>query len=254
MKTVKILIALVALALTTQSCVSNKKYAELMSEKDALAQSLSDTQNKLKMLEEEKANMAASMDDLTSKYNMSQKDLDAAKSALDEAKKSSDMSSKELGMMKDAIAKALKYYEKAGLSVEINDDRMYLTNAQPILFRSGSVRLSKDGRDFLKTMAETLKSNPDLVMMIEGHTDNRSISTGRFADNWDLSVIRATSVVRELVKNGVDPAQLTAAGRGEHAPKNDAEDQTAETRKDNRRTEFIVLPRLSAMSDILNKP
>jgi chemotaxis protein MotB len=251
MKHLNLLVALLVLAVAGQSCVSSKKFNALMAEKDAMAQSLSDYQNKLKAMEAEKMALAEERDNLNSKMASTQKDLDAMKNQLDAAKKASDASSSELGSMKTALKNALSYYEKSGLTVQTRDDRMYLTGAQPILFKSGSVRLSKEGREFIATLAETLKANPELIMMVEGHTDSRSISSARYADNWDLSVIRATSVVRELVKNGVPANQLTAAGRGETAPADAADPATADSRQANRRTEFVVLPRLSALSGLM---
>lgn len=239
MKQIKLLVVLAVLAMVGQSCVSSKKFNALQAEKDALAQSLSDIQNKLKMMEAERLALAQERDDLNSKVDMANKDINNLKNELDAAKKAAA----ESAGIKDAVRNALRYYEKSGLTVQERDDRLYLTNAQPILFRSGSVRLSKEGRDFLKTLSETLKANPEIILMVEGHTDSRSISTERFADNWDLSVIRATAVVRELAKNGVDPKQMTAAGRGEYAP---IGDDTA-----NRRTEFVILPRMSALTSLL---
>ena len=241
MKQINLIAALVVLALGAQSCVSSKKFNDLMAQKDALAQSLSDAQNKLKMMEAEKAALASERDGLNDKLNMSAKEMADMKSQLDAARKAAN----DAGGVRDAVRAALKYYEKSGLKVQLKDDRMYLTDVQPILFKSGSVRLSKEGREFLKTMSETLKANPELIIVVEGHTDSRPISTSRFADNWDLSVIRATAVVRERTKNGVDPKQLTAACRGEHAP-------IGEDKNANRRTEFIVLPKLGALASYMN--
>lgn len=240
MKRILLLTLVVTLTVFGESCVSSKKFKALQAEKDALAQSLSDVQNKLKMLEMERQKLAEERDALNSKVDMANKDINTLKGELDAAKKAAA----ESAGVRDKVRTALRYYEKSGLTVQERDDRMYLTNAQPILFRSGSVRLSKEGRDFLKSMAETLKANPELIMMVEGHTDKRTISTSRFADNWDLSVIRATAVVRELQKHGVDPKQLTAAGRGESAPTGDELNQ-------NRRTEFVILPRLSTLGEFI---
>lgn len=239
MKRITLLLILAFAVMGTQSCVSSKKFNELMAEKEALAQSVADLQNKIKMMEEERRKLAEERDNLTSQLDGTKKDLDAARKDLDAARKEAE----KAASARDAVRNALRYYEKSGLKFEIRDDRMYLTDAQPILFRTGSVRLSKEGRDFIGKLSETLKANPDLIMMVEGHADSRPISTSRFSDNWDLSVIRATSVVRELVKNGVDPKQLTAAGRGEHATIGDDKTQ-------HRRTEFIVLPRLSQLAEL----
>lgn len=240
MKKLSLIAVLAVVLLGSQACVSSKKYQALQAEKDAIAQSLSDIQNKLKMLEAERQKLAEERDALNAKVDMANKDISGLKGELDAAKKAAA----ESAGLKDAVRKALRYYEKSGLTVQERDDRLYLTNAQPILFRSGSVRLSKEGREFLATLAETLKANPDIILMVEGHADKRSISSSRFADNWDLSVIRATAVVRELTKNGVDAKQLTAAGRGEHAPVGDDLAQ-------NRRTEFIILPRMSTLNSLV---
>lgn len=240
MKRISLLLVLVVGLMSMQSCVSSKKFNALQQEKDALAQSISDLQNKIKMMEAEREKLSEERDALSSKVDASMKDMDKMKMDLDAAKKAAA----DAAGVRDQVRNALRYYEKSGLTVAERDDRLYLTNAQPILFNSGSVRLSKEGRDFIGTLAETLKANPEIIMMVEGHADKRPISTARYSDNWDLSVIRATAVVRELAKNGVDPKQLTAAGRGEYAP-------ISEERKENRRTEFIVLPRMSALSSML---
>jgi chemotaxis protein MotB len=239
MKRITLLLILAFAVMGTQSCVSSKKFNELMAEKEALAQSVADLQNKIKMMEEERRKLAEERDGLTSQLQGAKSDLDKARADLDMARKEAE----KAGNARDAVRSALRYWEKSGLKFEIRDDRMYLTDAQPILFRTGSVRLSKEGRDFVGKLAETLKANPDLIMMVEGHADSRPISTSRFSDNWDLSAIRATSVVRELVKNGVNPSQLTAAGRGEHAAMGDDKAQ-------HRRAEFIVLPRLSQLAEM----
>ncbi len=112
-----------------------------------------------------------------------------------------------------------------------------------LLFQSGSARLDKRGEEALGKLAEVLNKQTDIDVFIEGHTDNKPINTVQFKDNWDLSVIRATSVVRILIKNyNVNPLQIQPSGRGEYMPIDDNE--TAEGRSKNRRTEIIMAPKL----------
>ena len=114
----------------------------------------------------------------------------------------------------------------------------------------GSARLDKRGEEALGKLAEVLNKQTDIDVFIEGHTDNKPINTVQFKDNWDLSVIRATSVVRILIKNyNVNPLQIQPSGRGEYMPVDDNE--TAEGRSKNRRTEIIMAPKLDKLFQML---
>ena len=119
-----------------------------------------------------------------------------------------------------------------------------------LLFQSGSARLDKRGEEALGKLAEVLNKQTDIDVFIEGHTDNKPINTVQFKDNWDLSVIRATSVVRILIKNyNVNPLQIQPSGRGEYMPVDDNE--TIEGRSKNRRTEIIMAPKLDKLFQML---
>ena len=121
-----------------------------------------------------------------------------------------------------------------------------------LLFKSGSAEVEEKGLDALKKLAEVLNNNKDVGVMIEGHTDNIPIKTAQFKDNWDLSVARATNIVRMLDEvHQVDAKNLTAAGRGEYMPK--ASNETAEGRAKNRRTEIILSPKLDELYKLINK-
>ena len=120
-----------------------------------------------------------------------------------------------------------------------------------LLFQSGSATVDKRGKEALGKLAEVLNKQANVDVYIEGHTDTKPIHTARFADNWDLSVIRATSVVRILTKEyGVSPMQIVPSGRGEYLPV--ADNETTEGRSKNRRTEIIIAPKLDELLKILN--
>jgi len=143
------------------------------------------------------------------------------------------------------IAAALNSYKNLGLSVTEKDGKVYVSLEEKLLFSSGSYSIGEKGKAVLLTVAKALKENPDVTIMIEGHTDNVPLSgKGVLKDNWDLSVMRATTIVKILVVDGkVDPKRILAAGRGEHMPINT--DNTSEGRQVNRRTEIILTPKLS---------
>jgi chemotaxis protein MotB len=120
---------------------------------------------------------------------------------------------------------------------------VYVAISDKLLFKSGSAKVDEKGKEALGVLAKVLEKNPDLDIVVEGHTDSIPIKTERFADNWDLSVIRATSVVRILCTDfGIPPRQITPSGRGEYFPK--AQNDTPENRALNRRTEIIIAPKL----------
>lgn len=150
------------------------------------------------------------------------------------------------------IENALVNFGKDELSVELRDGKVYVSLSEQLLFQSGSTNVNSKGRQALLNLAEVLNKEKDITAMIEGHTDNVPIRTSRFQDNWDLSALRATEVVRILIWGGkVDPSQLIAAGRGAHLPI--ASNETKEGRKQNRRTEIILTPKLEEIMSLLKK-
>ena len=155
-----------------------------------------------------------------------------------------------------ALAVNLKSVLKEGLDdkdVEIMVDKtvVMINLSDKMLFRSGSAVLSSRANEILGKIAQIIESRPDLEVMVEGHTDNVPISTDCIADNWDLSVKRATSVVRALQKNHkIDPVRLVAAGRGEYNTL--ASNDNADGRSTNRRTRIIIMPKLDQFYDLLS--
>jgi chemotaxis protein MotB len=152
----------------------------------------------------------------------------------------------------DALRNALVGFQSDEISIEMRDGKVYLSLSNKLLFKSGSVDIEAKGRDAIRILGEVLMKNPDIDVMVEGHTDNVPIKTALYKDNWDLSAARAITIVRMLTSNhGVNPTRLTAAGRGEFVPR--ASNDTPEGRALNRRTEIILTPNLEKIMQIIGK-
>jgi len=155
--------------------------------------------------------------------------------------------------LKNAISRALTDFEGKGLTVEQRGGKVYVSMENKLLFQSGSWAVGTDGKTAVRSLGNVLAENPDIAVLIEGHTDNVPYSgNGALTSNWDLSTKRATAIVNILRENtAINPENLTAAGRGEYAPiaTNDTEDGKAK----NRRIEVILTPKLDELSRLLNE-
>ncbi len=134
--------------------------------------------------------------------------------------------------------------EDDDIAINIDETVVMISISDKMLFNSGSYRISSKANNILQKLADVINSEPSIEVMVEGHTDARTISNERVTDNWDLSVLRATSVVRKLQKEyNVDPAKLIASGRSSYQPLTDNESR--ESRARNRRTRIIILPNIN---------
>ena len=150
------------------------------------------------------------------------------------------------------VEKALLGFDSDELTVTKKNGKVYVALSDKLLFQSGRANVDKRGKEALGKLAEVLNKQSDIDILIEGHTDSQPISTAQFKDNWDLSVIRATSVVRILTKDyKVSPLQIQPIGRAEFVPV--ADNETKESRSKNRRTEIILAPRLDKLLEMLQK-
>jgi len=164
------------------------------------------------------------------------------------------IASKEAAMqrLKDAVSSALQGFEGKGLTVERKNGKVYVSMENKLLFSSGSWSVGNQGRNAVVNLAGVLKNNPDINVLIEGHTDNVPYGgKGAVSDNWDLSTKRATAIVRILVSNNVDPKQITAAGRSKFLPV--ASNSSVSGKAKNRRIEIILAPNLDAINDLLQE-
>jgi chemotaxis protein MotB len=150
------------------------------------------------------------------------------------------------------LREALLGFKADELSIEIKDGKVYVSMSDKLMFASGKAEVQEKGKEALEVLAKVLKKNPEFKILVEGHTDNVPISTEKYKDNWDLSVARATSMVRLLnEKHGLDAERITASGRGEYDPK--ATNETATGRAQNRRTEIVLSPNLDELMEYLGE-
>jgi len=153
--------------------------------------------------------------------------------------------------LKNKVKEALLGFENNGLTIEQKNGKVYVSLDESLLFSSGSYAVGTKGVDVLKKLAKVLEQNQDINILVEGHTDNVPLNgKGDITDNWDLSVKRATSVVKIITTNSsVNPKRLTAAGRSEYIPLDMT--NTVDGRKKNRRTEIILSPKLDELLQML---
>lgn len=155
--------------------------------------------------------------------------------------------------LKNAISKALTDFEGKGLTVQKRDGKVYVSMENKLLFKSGSWAVNTEGRNAIIQLGNVLAKNPDIAVLIEGHTDNVPFSNrGQISNNWDLSTKRATAIISILAENkAISLENLTAAGRGEYAPVNS--NDTTEGKAKNRRIEVVLTPKLDKISKLLNR-
>lgn len=262
MKRIMLLSATVAVLLS--SCVSQKKYSELEAKQKDTQDQLNTATVKLNSCLEEKESLnrqvktlnntnAALLNNVGDLATLSKKEAENLERSL-ESIKEKDLAIKSMRdaiSKKDSVTLALVTSLKGALGnmadedIEINVEKgvVYVSISDKLLFDSGRYNVTERAKEVLGKVATVVKNKPDIEFMVEGHTDDKAIKTAMFEDNWDLSVKRATSVVRILQDEfGVEPARMTAAGRSYYVPV--ATNETAEGRAKNRRTRIVVLPKL----------
>ncbi len=189
------------------------------------------------------------------RLNKLKSDLEASSTRLAELEKM--MADKEAAMnkLKESLSKALNAFEGKGLSVEHRNGKVYVSMENKLLFESGSWTVGSEGKKAVKALGNVLAENPEISVLIEGHTDNDKIVGtigGGIENNWDLSTKRATAIVNILSENkNIDKKNLTAAGRSEFAPL--AGNETAEGKAKNRRIEIILTPKLDEITKLMSE-
>ena len=194
----------------------------------------------LKQLQSEKAELQKKEDELRERN----KRLEDLQSALDKK----DQAVREL---RSKVANALLGFEGKGLTVEQKEGKVYVSMDEKLLFKSGKYDVEPEGVNALRELAKVLEQNTDINVMVEGHTDSIAYrGSGNLIDNWDLSVKRATTVVRALLKGSqIEPIRVIAAGRSEYAPI--STNGTTEGRQQNRRTEIILTPKMDELLKLI---
>ena len=270
----KLIFGTLMLTLLLTSCVSNKKYADLEAQHNQTKQELVDAKADLQKclvdktyleeqnasLKEDKARSLQQVENLTVLTQSSSDNIKEVIAQLSEKDKYIN-GIRDAMTKKDSINLALAFQLKKDLAAGIQDEDIqidvektvvYISIADKLLFKSGSATVSDRAKEVLGKVATVVNGRPEMEVQVEGYTDNVPINTACMKDNWDLSVARATSVVRILQGDfAVDPGRLIAAGRSEYVPLET--NDTAEGRSTNRRTRIVILPKLEEFFEILEQ-
>lgn len=189
------------------------------------------------------------------RLNKLKTDLEASSTRLAELEKMIADKEAAMNKLKESLSKALNAFEGKGLSVEHRNGKVYVSMENKLLFESGSWTVGTEGKKAVKALGNVLAENPEISVLIEGHTDNDKIVGtigGGVENNWDLSTKRATAIVNILSENkGIDKKNLTAAGRSEYAPL--ASNETTEGKAKNRRIEIILTPKLDEITKLMSE-
>lgn len=273
-------IALIILVLLT-SCVSQKKYTDLQNQSDRY-------ENSLKLCENNKMVLEANLANEINKVNKLENQLDYFKSTntnllerlsdlsvvsktdAESIKKSLEALNEQNKYIKNLttsmqkkdslnlvlvmnLKRSLDNFDDEDITIEVKKGVVYVSISDKMLFKSGSYKISNTAKDVIGKIAKIVNDHNELDILVEGHTDNVPIHTECMLDNWDLSVKRATSIVRLMqTEFGVQPQRMTAGGRSEYLPKKTNE--TIGGRAVNRRTEIIILPKLDQFFNLLEPP
>lgn len=224
-----------------------KETQKLLSELQAAQENLQKKEDLLRQLEETLDTKKSALDELTF-------ELEKRNTRLVELEKILDAQKKIVQDLKNKVSEALLGFENNGLTVTMKNGKVYVSLDEKLLFKTASWDIDANGKNALKKLAGVLERNPGIQITIEGHTDNVPYNpgTGQLKDNWDLSVKRATTVVRVLLEGSkIDPERLTASGRSEYLPVDPR--NTTDARQKNRRTEIVLTPDLSELYDLINK-
>lgn len=262
-----------ALVLSMGSCVTNKKYDQLAEKYRTANDGLIECNANTRSMEQMIKDLKSQNGDLKEAYN-------AIKGSLDQAMANNHQGSVNISKLVDEINASNKYIKQLveaksksdslnmvltnNLTRSLNTDELkdvdvkvlkgvvYISLADNMLYKSGSYDISPAAMDILGKIAKIIKDYKDYDVLIEGNTDNVPISRTNIRNNWDLSALRASSVVQALQNDfGIDPSRLSAAGRGEYNPI--ATNATAAGRQENRRTEIIITPKLDQFLDLIDK-
>jgi chemotaxis protein MotB len=272
----KLVVLMVFASILLSSCVSQKKYTELEDNFKNKSQELVDVKADLMKCRVEKdARVSALEQQVVDLKKDKEKTLEYVDNLTVLSKSASDNIKETLAQMgkkdeyiqhiqkamtrRDSINLALGFKLKSVLKEGFNDEDIqidvektvvYISIADKLLFKSGSATISAAAKDVLQKVADVVSAQPELEIMVEGYTDNKPISTAGIKDNWDLSVKRATSVVRMLQNDfSIEPARLIAAGRSEYLPLET--NDTVEGRARNRRTRIVLMPKLDQFFKLL---
>jgi chemotaxis protein MotB len=265
MKNFRLLIPALTSVLLLTSCISQKKYQsaldreqDLMAKTTALTNDITSLKAQIETLQLDNAKLVKQIDDAmkrasdaTGTANMTQKQLEAEQKRLWDLRRLLEQQRQSVENLRKKMADALTGFNSNELQIFVKNGRVYVSLQENLLFPSGSAVVNPKGKQALGTLSQVLNVNPDINVVVEGHTDSIPIR-GKYEDNWALSVARSTSIVRILTDTyHVDPVRVTASGRSKYEPVES--NSTAEGRQRNRRTEIILAPKLDELMQILQQ-
>ena len=261
---------------TLHSCVvlSPKKYKSLVAERDSLltrsssleaqvASLQADTMHLHRQIAELQGNYATlntnynklndNYSNSSSKVSQLSSDLQKREQRLKEVEEALKKRDAATNALKDKLQQALLGFQNSGLTVDIRDGKVYVSLADKLLFPSGSIIIDDRGKQALKQLAVVLNKETEINMAVEGHTDDKKVhNLGQIKDNWDLSVLRATSVTRYLTEaENVDPKRLTATGKSQYQPVDPG--TTPDALAKNRRIEIVLTPKLDELYNLIKQ-
>lgn len=264
MKNYSVFFLFVGASLLVSSCVSSKKYKALNARYDALSNAYDNLDSSMKSLNSDYQKLDLKKQEIE---KMSEAELRSLNEQLRKELAALENSNKRVAELQstlqkqrqaqqellDKIRKALVDFNSTELSAEIrNDGKVYVSLSEKLLFKSGKYDVDAKGKVALQKLGEVLSKQPDIDILVEGHTDTVPFKRGELRDNMDLSTMRANTIVHLLtIDYGVNPKQVVASGRGEYFPV--AENITSEGRAINRRTEIILSPKLSDLYKLLSQ-
>lgn len=230
--------------LTADHDALRQQYAALDADRAKLARDLDQLRDML-----DKGNAEASR--MLQELQRNQADLEERSQRVEELESLLKAREEAIAAIRRQVSDALLGFEGKGLTISTRDGKVYVSMEDKLLFRSGSYEIGRDGEKAVRDLAKVLAANPDINVMVEGHTDDvRYTPNAYLKDNLDLSAKRATTVVRLLLENKeIAPERIVAAGRGESLPV--AEGKTAEARAKNRRTEIILTPKYDELMKLM---
>jgi len=280
MKKISLFLFVAMFASAFSSCVvlSPQKYKSLLAKQDSLNKGWNESQlmnenleSLIAKLRKDTTGLSSALNDLKGRYS----DMDnnysklRSNSSNEINKLSADLKKREqrlkeveeilrkrdaaTNQLKEKLQQALLGFTKNGLTVEIRNGKVYVSLMDKLLFPSGSIIIDEKGKQALSQLADVLKQQPEINIAVEGHTDSQKINNlGQIKDNWDLSVLRSTSVVRYLTEvSKVEPVRMTATGKGEFQPL--GPNTSAEARSKNRRIEIVLSPKLDELYNLIKQ-
>jgi len=287
MKKITTLFSITLLIAFISSCVilSPKKYKALLAKQDSLNTGWTEAQlngesleQRISRLRKDTADLNGKLADLNAQYEemegnylklKSNSSTEINKLSGNLSKLSDDLKKREqrlkeveeilrkrdeaTNQLKAKLQEALLGFTKNGLTVEVKNGKVYVSLTDKLLFPSGSIIIDEKGKQALTQLAKVLKQQPEINIAVEGHTDSQKINNlGQIKDNWDLSVLRSTSVVRFLTEEQkVESVRMTATGKGEFQPL--GSNANAESRSKNRRIEIVLSPKLDELYDLIKQ-